>query len=110
MPSYASACRMFHGARSAFSNGCGRVAIKTISTCSNRFDRTPIKSGLMPQSQFQGFYIGHLVLRHPTRGGTQWILHGAFIVQLRGHCRHGLNQSTSLTTSLNSSEPDFTAL
>ena len=25
----------------AFSSGCGRMAIKTISTCSNRFDRTP---------------------------------------------------------------------
>ncbi len=86
------------------------MAIKTISTCSNRFDRTPIKFGLMPQSPFQGFYIGHLVLPHPTRGGAPWILHGAFIVQLRGRCRHGLNQITSLTTSLNSSEPDFTAL
>jgi pimeloyl-ACP methyl ester carboxylesterase len=49
-----------------------------ISTCSNRFDRTPIKFGLMPQSPFQGFYIGHLVLRHPTRGGTPWILRSRY--------------------------------
>ena len=83
-------------------------AIKTISICSNRFDRTPIKFGLMLQSPFQGFCIGHRVLRHPTRGGAPWILHGAFIVQLRGRCRHGRNQITSLITSLNSSEPAFT--
>jgi pimeloyl-ACP methyl ester carboxylesterase len=68
-------------------------------------DRTPIKSGLTPQSPFQGFCIGHRVLLQPTSGGAQCILHEAFIVRLRGRCRHGLNQITLLITSI--TQPSF---
>ena len=96
--------------------GCQRLrahaevrAMKTISTCSNRSDRTPIKFGLTPQSPFQGFCIGHRVLLRPTSGGALWILREVSIVRLPGRCRHGRSQITSLTTSLNSSVPAFTA-
>src|SRR5580692_12955890 len=92
----------------ASSSSCGSPVIKTSFTCSNRSDRTPIKSGLTPQSPFQGFCIGHRVLLQPTRGGALCILDEAFTVRLRGRCRHGPNQITSLITSVNFSVPAFT--
>ncbi len=83
---------------SAFSSACGRTVIKTISPCLIRSDPKRMKFGLMPQSPFQGFCIGHLALLQPKRGGALWILHEAFVVQLRGRCRHGPNQIMSLIT------------
>jgi hypothetical protein len=73
----------------------GSRAIKTISTCSNRSGRKPIRFGLTPRSPFRGFCIGHRVLLQPTRDGALWILHEAFIVPLPGRCRHGRNRITS---------------
>jgi pimeloyl-ACP methyl ester carboxylesterase len=43
-----------------------------------------------------------------TSGAALWIRHEACIVRLPGRCPRGRNQIASLTTSLNSSVPDFT--